>query len=95
MKEEQKYRIASLHLHNVHARSALVARGVAVVHPGVAAASTVANGVDVHIVDVVVVMVVPREVVCADEVDVAAVAAGAGAGILVSAGAVLTFGADP
>ena len=94
---QKMYRILSLlHLHDVHARSALVARGVAIVHPGVAAnASIVAGGVDVHVVDVVVVMVVPREVVRADEVDVAAVAAGAGAGILVGAGAVLTFGADP
>ena len=95
---QKMYRILSLlHLHDVHARSALVARGVAIVHPGVAAnASIVAGGVDVHVVDVVVVMVVvPREIVGADEVDVAAVAAGAGAGILVGAGAVLTFRAEP
>ena len=68
----------SLHLHNVHAGSALVARGVAVVHPGVAAADDAASifdGVDVTIVDVVVVMVVPRVVIGADQVDVAAVAA--------------------
>ena len=67
----------SLHLHNVHAGSALVARGVAVVHPGVAAddAASIFDGVDVNVVDVVVVMVVPRVVIGADQVDVAAVAA--------------------
>ena len=81
----------------MHSRGALVAGGVAVVHPGVApsaAAATGHAGVDVHIVDVVVVVVVvPREVVGADQVDVAAVAAGAGARIVV--GAVLTLGAEP
>ena len=82
----------------MHSRGALVAGGVAVVHPGVApsaAAATGHAGVDVHIVDVVVVVVVvvPREVVGADQVDVAAVAARAGARIVV--GAVLTLGAEP
>ena len=81
----------------MHSRSALVAGGVAVVHPCVgpsAAAATGHAGVDVHIVDVVVVVVVvPREVVGADQVDVAAVAARAGARIVV--GAVLTLGAEP
>ena len=84
----------------MHSRGALVAGGVAVVHPGVApapstaAAATGDAGVDVHIVNVVVVVVVvPREVVGADQVDVAAVAAGAGARIVV--GAVLTLGAEP
>ena len=81
----------------MHSRGALVAGGVAVVHPGVApsaAAATGDAGVDVHIVDVVIVMVVvPREVVGADQVDVAAVAARAGARIVV--GAVLTLGAEP
>ena len=83
----------------MHSRGALVAGGVAVVHPGVApapsaAAATGHAGVDVHIVDVVIVMVVvPREVVGADQVDVAAVAARAGARIVV--GAVLTLRAEP
>ena len=81
----------------MHSRGALVAGGVAVVHPGVApsaAAATGDAGVDVHIVDiVVVVVVVPGKVVGADQVDVAAVAAGAGARIVV--GAVLTLGAEP
>ena len=84
----------------MHSRGALVAGGVAVVHPGVAAAPSTAAaatgdaGVDVHIVNVVVVVVVvPGKVVGADQVDVAAVAARAGARIVV--GAVLTLGAEP
>ena len=48
----------------------------------------------VDVVVVGVVSVVLREVVCADEVDVAAVTARARARVLVDARAVLAFGAD-